>query len=167
MRGPRPAYLDEMPALAHLWHDGWHEAHAALLPPAFVARRVLAGFASRLSLPRQQDRLRCAGPRGAPLGLCIVKDHEIDPLLVAPAARGTGLATRLLADGEARLRAAGVTIGELACLPENIRATRFYRRHGWIEERRELRRLEGPEATHEATHEAMHEALFAIMEKHL
>ena len=50
---------------------------------------------------------------------------------VAPKAQGTGLAARLLADGETRLAETGTTRAHLLCLEENTRAARFYDRQGW------------------------------------
>ena len=125
----RRAEPGELPALARLWEAGWYEAHEGRLPPGLVALRTPASFRSRIAA--YGDALRVAGPTGAPLGFCVAQRDEIEQLFVAPAARGTGLAARLLADGEARLRAAGVETGRIACAVGNDRALRFYARHGW------------------------------------
>jgi hypothetical protein len=37
----------------------------------------------------------------------------------------------VLADGEARLAAAGVSVGAIACAIGNDSALRYYRTHGW------------------------------------
>jgi len=126
---PRRATPDELPALARLWEAGWHDAHDGLVPPALVALRTSESFRERLW--SMGDALRIAGPPGDPLGLCVVKGEDIDQLYVAPAARGTGLAATLLANGEARLAAAGVSVGAIACAIGNDRALHFYRKHGW------------------------------------
>jgi quercetin dioxygenase-like cupin family protein/GNAT superfamily N-acetyltransferase len=126
---PRRATPDELPALARLWEAGWHDAHDGLVPPALVALRTSDSFLDRLS--GFGDALRVAGPPGEPLGLCVASGEEIDQLYVAPAARGTGLAATLLADGEARLAAAGASVGRIACAIGNDRALRFYEKHGW------------------------------------
>jgi GNAT superfamily N-acetyltransferase len=115
--------------LALLWHQAWHDAHAAITPAALVARRTPGSFAARLATI--DDRLRVAGPDGAPLGLCIIDGDEVDQLYVAAAARGTGLAAALLRDAEARLRATGITEARLDCAAGNDRAARFYTREGW------------------------------------
>ncbi|MGL5010562.1 MAG: GNAT family N-acetyltransferase [Paracoccaceae bacterium] len=112
-----------------LWHRCWHEAHATILPPALVALRTPETFAKRLE--SAGDRLRVAGPEGEPLGLCSIKDDQIDQLYVAKQARGHGLAAALLHDGEDHLRAAGVTDAFLECAALNHRAIRFYTREGW------------------------------------
>jgi GNAT superfamily N-acetyltransferase len=129
---PRPVWA-ALPAdiapLTFVWHQAWHDAHAAITPPTLVARRTPASFAARLGTV--DDRLRVVGPDGAPLGLCIIDGDEIDQLYVARAARGTGLAATLLRDAEARLRAAGITEACLDCAAGNDRAARFYTREGW------------------------------------
>jgi GNAT superfamily N-acetyltransferase len=118
-----------MEPLARLWHEAWHDAHAAITPPALVALRTPGLFAERLMTAH--DRLRIAGPDGAPCGLCIIRGDHLDQLFVTTTARGTGLATALLRDGEDRLRAAGITDARLDCAALNHRAARFYTREGW------------------------------------
>ena len=125
----RPATPPDLDPLARLWHDGWREAHLAHVPPELTAKRTLASFRARLD--GFGDGLRVAGPAGAPLGFCAIRDDELDQLFVAPAARGSGLAARLLADGEARLAANGITRAHLLCVIENTRAAAFYARQGW------------------------------------
>ncbi|MEM8789019.1 MAG: GNAT family N-acetyltransferase [Pseudomonadota bacterium] len=127
----RPADPHETPALARLWHQGWHEAHAAHVPEELTRLRTEDDFARRLR--GFGDRLFVAGPPGVALGLCVTDGALLDQLFVAPEARGTGLAAQLLAAGEARIAAAGHRRAELDCLPENARARRFYAAHGWRE----------------------------------
>jgi GNAT superfamily N-acetyltransferase len=126
---PRLAVAADLEPLTQLWHQSWHDAHAEITPPALVALRTPERFARRLD--GIGDRLRLAGPEGAPLGLCILKDDHLDQLYVAARARGTGIAAVLLHDGEDRLRAAGVTDARLDCAALNHRAARFYAREGW------------------------------------
>lgn len=125
----RPALAGEYPVLARLWHDAWHEAHAAHVPPALTAQRTEASFLPRLEAAG--DTLRVAGPPDAPLGFCAIKGDEIYQLFTTPAARGAGVAQTLLADGEARLRAGGTRRAWLDCIMENGRARMFYTRMGW------------------------------------
>ena len=75
--------------------------------------------------------VRVAGDSGAPVGFCMVKDDELYQLFVSPAARGSGAAAALLADGEQRLAAKRVDTAWLACAIGNDRAARFYEKHGW------------------------------------
>lgn len=127
--GPRAPLESEIDPLAELWRASWHDAHADLIPAAVVRRRTLEDFTERLrsNLPN----VRVAGPPGAPSGLCIVRDDELDQLFVSAAARGSGVAATLLADAEVRIAANGVRTAWLACAIGNERAGRFYRKHGW------------------------------------
>lgn len=136
----RAAANDEVQALARLWHDGWRDAHAAILPEALARLRTLESFAERLAL--RLDDVRVAGPNGAPLGFCMLKDDELYQLFVAVEARGTGLAASLIADGEARLAERGHVVAWLACAIGNERAARFYRKCGWHFARTFVSRLE-------------------------
>ena len=47
--------------------------------------------------------VRVAGPPGAPVGFYMLKDDELYQLYVAAQARGSGVATVLMADAETRL----------------------------------------------------------------
>ncbi len=125
----RPAEQAEIDQLARIWYDGWKDAHAKILPAELARMRTLASFRERLeaALPR----VRVAGPVGAPLGFCIVKDDELDQLFVSAQARGAGVAAALLADAEARLSNSGVETAWLACAIGNDRAARFYEKSGW------------------------------------
>ena len=125
----RLAEASEMPVLARLWCDAWREAHEAYVPVELTAIRTLESFEERLR--RFGDALRVAGPTGAPLGLCVVKGDELNQLLTSSAARGQGVAQALIADGEARIAAAGHKMAWLDVVKENDRAIRFYEKCGW------------------------------------
>jgi len=127
----RPATEDDIPALARLWHRGWHEAHAAYTPEALTRLRTVEDFARRLR--QALADIRMAGATLRPLGFCVIRDDELYQLFVSPEARGSGLAARLLAEGEARLAARGVGVARLDIGMGNHRAARFYARHGWEE----------------------------------
>jgi ribosomal protein S18 acetylase RimI-like enzyme len=121
--------LTEVDPLAQVWYDAWRDAHAALLPAQLVRLRTRASFRERLK--RDLSPVRVVGPPGAPIGLCTIKDSELYQLFVAASARGTGAAAALLADGERRLAAHGVTTAWLSCAMGNERAARFYQKCGW------------------------------------
>ena len=125
----RKAEASEIGALARLWHAGWQDAHAAVLPPELARLRTLESFEERLGdmLPD----VRVVGDRGAPLGFCAIRHDELDQLFVAPDGRGAGIAAALVADAEARLAAHGVETAWLICAIGNHRAARFYEKCGW------------------------------------
>lgn len=126
VRDVEPAELD---ALAQLWFDGWQDAHAAIVPVELARLRTLESFRDRLRSALAD--VRVAGPRGAPVGFTIIKGDELYQLYVATRARGTGVATTLIEDALARLRARGVRTAWLACAIRNERAARFYEKSGW------------------------------------
>src|SRR6185295_12224637 len=120
----RPAEASELDALTTLWHDGWQDAHAAIVPAELALQRTLDSFRRRLTAALAD--LRVAGPLGAPLGFHQLKGDELYQLYVAAAARGTGVAAALIRDAEAQLAARGYATAWLACAIGNHRAARFY-----------------------------------------
>ena len=143
LRDVRPAEETDIDALARVWFDAWRDAHEAIAPPELTRRRTLERFRQRI-----QDGLgaiRVVGPLGGPLGFCMVKHDELDQLFVSAEARGSDVAASLLADGEARLAAAGVQTAFLACAIGNDRAARFYEKHGWRRAGTMINHLETPE----------------------
>ena len=142
---PRPMAASELQSTAKLWLEAWRDGHLGNVPDGLIKYRTERSFAERLS--RMGDDLRVAGPEGAPLGFCAIKGEELYQLFVSRAARGTGLAQILLADGEARMAANGVEMAFLDCSPGNDRAAAFYRKCGWTfreETEWEVETEEGP-----------------------
>lgn len=125
----RPAEPSEIGAIARLWHAGWHDGHAGVVPDTLTAIRTLEDFEARL--PELIKDTLAAGPFGAPVGFCVTLAQELYQFYVAPEARGTGFAARLLAAGEARISAAGHDIAQLDVAIGNDRAERFYSKCGW------------------------------------
>jgi ribosomal protein S18 acetylase RimI-like enzyme len=126
VRNAEPADIDP---LAALWHDGWHEAHAQLVPLELTRLRTRDSFRSRMQAALPD--VRVVGPPGAPAGFCSIRHDEIYQLYVSAQARGAGVAAALLRDAEARLRECGIDTGWLACAIGNDRAARFYEKSGW------------------------------------
>lgn len=125
----RPADAGEIDHLAQLWHDAWHGSHASLAPAELVRLRTLSSFRDRLAA--MLPSISVAGPVGAPLGFCAIRDDELYQLFVASQAHGAGVAAALITDAEARLAARGVELAWLACAVGNMRAARFYEKSGW------------------------------------
>jgi ribosomal protein S18 acetylase RimI-like enzyme len=125
----RAADEAEINHLAQVWHEGWQDAHAQLLPAELTRLRTLESFRDRLqaALPN----VRVVGLFGAPVGFCILKDNELYQLYVSAQARGSGVAAALMADAESRLAEDGFESAWLACAIGNERAARFYDKSGW------------------------------------
>ncbi|MEX0301555.1 MAG: N-acetyltransferase family protein [Leisingera sp.] len=116
-------------ALAALWHSGWHEAHAAIVPLALTRLRTLESFKTRVA--RHLPATRVARAEDRLLGFSMIRGNELYQLYLAPAARGSGAAQALVRDAEGRIRQAGHERAILACSIGNERAARFYRKCGW------------------------------------
>ncbi|HSF36578.1 MAG TPA: GNAT family N-acetyltransferase [Nocardioides sp.] len=130
MTSIRPASDADMAAVADLWHEGWHDGHAGHVPDGLTAARTLAAFHERTP-PRVADTSVAVADDGALLGFVMVVDDEVEQVFVAPAGRGTGLASELLAEAERRVAAGGHASAWLAVVVGNVRARRFYERQGW------------------------------------
>ena len=125
----RSADERDLDQLAQVWFEGWHEAHAQIVPAELTRLRTLESFRDRLraALPD----VRVVDASGAPVGFSVLKGDELYQLFVAAQARGSGAAAALIADAELRLRANGVATAWLACAIGNERAARFYEKCGW------------------------------------
>lgn len=125
----RDAQVAELDRLTAIWHEGWNDAHASIVPAGLVAVRTFESFRMRLrdALPNT----RVVGAVGNPLGFCIIKGDELYQLYVSRASRGSGVAGALVADAEARLVQRGVKTAWLACAIGNERAAKFYEKCGW------------------------------------
>jgi GNAT superfamily N-acetyltransferase len=139
----RTAAPEEIDALARIWHDGWQDAHAELLPVELARERTLESFRERL--PKLLTDLRTIGELGEPLGLSITKDDELNQFYVAAESRGKGIAKTLIDEVEQRLAAGGVRTAWLACAIGNNRAARFYEKSGWHLARTFTHKIETPE----------------------
>ena len=145
MTDVRAAEPAEIAHLARIWYDGWQDAHARILPEELARHRTLESFRDRLhaALPE----VRVTGPRGEPVGFCIVQGDELYQLYVSAGSRGSGVAAALLADAEARLSANGIETAWLACAIGNERAARFYEKCGWRRAGNMINQLDTPDGT--------------------
>jgi len=62
----RNAAEADLDRLAMIWHQGWHAAHASLVPVELTRLRTLLNFRERLKAALPD--VRVAGPPVAPLG---------------------------------------------------------------------------------------------------
>ncbi|KZD06155.1 GNAT family N-acetyltransferase [Thalassospira xiamenensis] len=125
----RPAIPIDIEPLARVWHNGWHEAHAAYLPTELTRLRTLESFVARFSSMLEKTMVHEIN--GHPTGFCTIQGAELMHLFVCRTDRGTGTAGALLMNGERRLVEAGITTAWLACVIGNTRAARFYEHFGW------------------------------------
>lgn len=113
--------------VARLWHEGWHQAHAAIVPAALVASRDPAEFKARTSA--RVDQTHVARSDGTLAGFYILEEDELYQFYVAGAFQGQGVAAALMASAE---RALAGRQAWLACSVGNDRAARFYEKAGWV-----------------------------------
>ena len=128
----RAATADDAGGIAEVWFRGWRDGHLGLVPEELVRVRTQESF-----LPRAAERVgttTIAVVDGAVAGFVTVVDDEVEQVFVSGEHRGTGVAGRLLAAAEERVRANGHDRAWLAVVPGNARARAFYEREGWSDE---------------------------------
>lgn len=125
----RSANPDDIGQLAEIWHTGWQDTHAPLLPEELARYRTVENF--RKLLAANLPNVVIAEKDSVIIGLCITKADELFQLYITAEARGTGVGALLLNDAERRLAADGNDVAWLACAIGNDRAARFYEKHGW------------------------------------
>ncbi len=129
--GPRRIDPADYPAVAALWHQAWHDAHADLFPPGLVRQRTPDSFLGRL--PGFAGDAWLVEDGEGPVAFAALEGTEVDQFFLARRARGTGLAGRLMDALEAILLSRGLKIAELDCSMGNERARRFYLSRGYVE----------------------------------
>lgn len=122
----RAATAADIPAIAAMWHAGWHDGHAAYAPSALTVQRTPDSFTIRTTAHLSQTIVN-----GDITAMAMITGDELYQFYVAAAARGTGLATALMAHAEDQFRLRGITRPWLACSEGNTRAARFYAKMGW------------------------------------
>jgi ribosomal protein S18 acetylase RimI-like enzyme len=124
----RSATDDDVDAIAAVWHRSWGDGHFGNVPAALLPHRGLADL--RLRVPLRLTTTTVACRDGVVVGFVVTHDDAVEQLYVDAAARGSGVAGRLLTHGETVIGARHDTAW-LAVVPGNTRARRFYERHGW------------------------------------
>lgn len=118
----------DIPALARVWHDGWHAGHAHL-DPEIAARRPFAFFVERMGTALPD--VAVARADGGIVGFSGWEEGGIAQVFVLPAFHGRGVAAKVLRAAEDALRAKGHKRIWLQCRTGNDRARAFYEKHGW------------------------------------
>jgi GNAT superfamily N-acetyltransferase len=127
----RPAQPGDADDVARVWQSAWHDGHRGHVPDALVEARDAAYFSARSRALLDHVTVAVDGPEL--LGVVIVKDDELQQLMVTSAARGRGVGALLLEEAERQVRAAGGAEIWLAVVPGNATARRFYEAHGWAD----------------------------------
>ena len=115
--------------IVEMWHQGWHDAHASVVPCELVALRTKGSFTDRVQQLRSDFRVAIF--KDEILGFCILRGDELYQMYVSRTARGKGVAAALIADAETCMRGAGHRTAWLDCAIGNDRAARFYEKSGW------------------------------------
>ena len=123
----RPAKAKNVDTIAALWHSGWHQAHAAVVPEALTALRTADEFAARTEKHRKQTQVAWIGDE--PAGFFMIDGDELYQFYVARPFQGGDTAANLMQAAEAEL---GEGLKWLACSVGNDRAARFYEKSGWV-----------------------------------
>jgi putative acetyltransferase len=127
----RPAQPSDVPAVARIWHQGWHDGHAGHVPDGLVAARTLPAFRQRVAAAVGVTTVAEVDDEVA--GFVMVVGDEVEQVFVARAHRGSGVAEVLLGEAERQV-AASYDVAWLAVVVGNARARRFYERRGWVDE---------------------------------
>ena len=125
----RPAGQADVDELVRIWHGGWHDAHARILPAEMTRARTPDSFRQRVA--DAFGTIWVVGDVGEPVGFYMLRSDELYQFYVADRARGRGVAAPLIRDAERRLATNGVDTAWLACAIGNYRAARFYEKQGW------------------------------------
>lgn len=120
------ATTEDIAAIATLWHAGWHQAHASIVPAALGASRTAREFTDRTTA--HLDQTFVARIEGTIAGFYMLRQDELYQFYIDAAFQGRGIASRLMAEAEAAL--AG-RVAWLACTRGNDRAAAFYAKVGW------------------------------------
>ncbi len=82
-----------------IWFDGWHEAHAAIVPEALTRLRTRESLRDRLRAELLGVRV---GDEKGVVGFTMLRGAEVYQFYAAASARGTGAAAALTACRRAR-----------------------------------------------------------------
>jgi GNAT superfamily N-acetyltransferase len=131
----RPATVDDVDAVAALFHQGWHDVHPGRVPDGLTQRRTPQAFHDRVAQRVAETAdTTVAEVDGVLAGFVMVSDDEAEQVYVGRAFRGTTVGTLLLTEAERQIAAAGHDVAFLVVVRGNDRAQAFYARQGWVDE---------------------------------
>ncbi|MBL4646661.1 MAG: GNAT family N-acetyltransferase [Hyphomicrobiales bacterium] len=125
----RPMAYEDYSSVVNLWHEGWHHAHAHLVPKEVLTFRTKKYFWRWLD--QSKGTFWIAADNDL-LGFVSTNGSELVKLYVSAEARGKGVAAALLTHGEQEISANGFIQAVLFCTAGNSRAERFYKRQKWV-----------------------------------
>src|SRR5215470_6750191 len=82
----RSAEEVDVEPLTAMWFEGWHDAHASIVPASLVRLRTRESFRQRLRF--ELDFVRLIGAPGAPLGFTMIRE-QLYQFYVGVSVRGT------------------------------------------------------------------------------
>ncbi|MBC7279960.1 GNAT family N-acetyltransferase [Hoeflea sp.] len=130
----RPAKPEDRAAIVEILHHGWHDGHAHLVSPEVLPLRTLECIDDIYGA--SEDVFYVAQEKDRILGFVAINGDELTKLFIARNARGSGVAEKLMAFGEARIAENGFAVARLLCQVGNVPAEKFYARTGWVEDHR-------------------------------
>lgn len=80
---------------------------------------------------------------GAIVGVMLTGGDWVEDLWIDASHRQLGIGAQLLRIAESEIADRGYQVGHLRVVSENIRALRFYARHGWVEDSRYPHEING------------------------
>ncbi len=113
--------------MADVYLRARHAAVPAIPPPAHPDQEVRAWLADTV-LPRQEVWMAEASPAVVAIAMMVLDRDWVEQLYVDPDWTGRGIGTRMI-DLAKRLRPSGL---QLWAFQSNVRAHRFYERHGFL-----------------------------------
>jgi ribosomal protein S18 acetylase RimI-like enzyme len=125
----RAATEADAPAIAEIQARAWRWAYSD-----FIAEEEMPVAAEREAIFREliaTGAVRVFDQGGTVAGYASIRDDELTSLYVDPAAQGAGVGSRLLADAQERIEAAGHARAWLYVYADNAQGCAFYERHGW------------------------------------
>jgi ribosomal protein S18 acetylase RimI-like enzyme len=126
----RPATEADAPVIADIQARTWRWAYGDFIDPEDMP-------VAQERAPMWRERIAVGGVRvfdqdGTVVGYSAIEEDELKSLYVDPAAQGAGVGSRLLADAQERIRAAGHERAWLYVYAQNAHGCAFYERHGWV-----------------------------------